>query len=85
MNIGGHNELTRDYFERRARRTTVVIAELRRLASEEQGQPGPSGRQLHSAIADFEAEVAAISAELRDLGAGTPRAASSRAGRRALG
>jgi hypothetical protein len=68
MTLGA--ELERDRLAQRARRITAVIAALRRPAGE--GRATHSGdRHIFQAIAEFEAELAAIDARLSDLAAGT--------------
>jgi hypothetical protein len=59
-------KLERDRLTWRARRVTAVIAALRRQA----GEPRARNRQIHRAITEFEAEVAAINTRLSDLAAG---------------
>lgn len=60
-------ELERDRLERRARRVTLVIAALRQQARE----AGASPRHLRHVLADFEAQIEAIDARLRDLTSST--------------
>jgi hypothetical protein len=45
----------------------IAIAALRRHASEHRGELGALPRPLRRAIADFEAQVEAMNARLRDL------------------
>jgi len=61
--------LERDRLERRVRRTTVAIASLRQLESGDRRRPG-GPKHLRRAIADFEAQVEAMTARLRDLAPG---------------
>jgi len=86
-------DLERDRLEHRIRRVTVAITALHQRASEHRAELGTIPRQLGQAIADFEAQIAAINARLRDLtpssvhpaieGSGPPRPSSrSRAGAR---
>jgi hypothetical protein len=68
-------ELERDRLERRVSRMTVVIGILRQRTSENRRGPGAPQRHLGHAIADFEAQIAAMNSRLRDLG--TDRTSSS--------
>jgi hypothetical protein len=60
-------ELERDRLEHRATRMTVAIGVLRQRTTENRRDPGARQRRLGQAIADFEAEIEAINARLRDL------------------
>jgi hypothetical protein len=60
--------LERDRLERRVRRVTVAVAVLRERVSRHRPEPGTPPRHLLHAIADFEAQLEALSARLRDLG-----------------
>jgi hypothetical protein len=60
-------ELERDRLNRRVSRTTVAIAALRQHASEHRRELGALPRPLRQAIADFEAQIEAMNARLRDL------------------
>jgi hypothetical protein len=60
-------ELERNRLEHRASRATVAIAALRRRASEHQREHGEPSTHIRQAIADFEAQLAAMNARLRDL------------------
>jgi hypothetical protein len=60
-------ELERDRLEHRATRMTVAIGVLRQRTTENRRAPGARQRRLGQAIADFEAEIEAINARLRDL------------------
>jgi hypothetical protein len=64
-NLG--EELERDHLERRVRRDTVAMAMLRERASGYPPEPGTPPRHLLCAIADFELQIEALSARLRDL------------------
>jgi alkylation response protein AidB-like acyl-CoA dehydrogenase len=48
-------------------RLTIAIAVLRQRMSEDRREPGASPRHVRHAIADFEAQIDAMSARLRDL------------------
>jgi hypothetical protein len=61
-------ELERDRLERRVRRVTVAVAVLRERVSAHRPELGRPPRHLLRAIADFEAQIEALSARLRDLG-----------------
>jgi hypothetical protein len=61
-------ELERDRLERRVRRVTVAVAVLRERVSLHRPEPGTPPRHLLHTLADFEAQVEALSARLRDLG-----------------
>ena len=69
----------RDRLERRVRRATVAIASLRQLENKDRRQPG-GHRHLRRAIADFEAQVEAMTARLRDLAPGDESANGQRRG-----
>jgi hypothetical protein len=60
-------ELERDRLGRRVRRATVAVAALRDRASEHRREQGAPPRHLRQAIADFEAQIEAMDARLRDL------------------
>jgi hypothetical protein len=60
-------ELERDRLERRVRRMTLAVDSLRRHATAHGHEPAPPPRHLRQAIADFEAQIEAMSARLRDL------------------
>jgi hypothetical protein len=60
-------ELERNRLEHRMRRVTMVVAALRHRAGEHQRDLGVPPRPLRQAIADFEAQTAAINARLREL------------------
>jgi hypothetical protein len=60
--------LERDRLERRVRRVTVAVAVLRERVSRHRPEPRTSPRHLLHAIADFEAQLEALSTRLRDLG-----------------
>jgi hypothetical protein len=60
--------LERDRLERRVRRVTVAVAVLRERVSGHRPELGPPPGHLLQAIADFEAQLEALSARLRDLG-----------------
>jgi uncharacterized protein with PIN domain len=68
MSLGAN--LERDRLTRRARRVGEVIAALRRQAGEGRAAAHASDRHIRRAIAEFEAELAAIDARLSDLAAG---------------
>lgn len=59
--------LERDGLERRLRRVTAVVAALQQRASEHRAELGATPRELGQAIADFEAQITAMNARLRDL------------------
>ena len=59
--------LERDRLERRVRRVTVAVAVLRQRVRGDRPEPAPP-RHVLRAIADFEAQIEALSARLRDLG-----------------
>jgi hypothetical protein len=59
--------LERDRLERRVRRATVAITALRERATEHRRELGVPPRHLRRAIADFEAQIEAMNARLRDL------------------
>lgn len=59
-------ELERDRLERRVRRMTVATGALRQRVSDRRGLGAPPKRLRH-AIADFEAQIDAMNARLRDL------------------
>jgi hypothetical protein len=61
-------ELERDRLEHRVGRATVAIAVLRQIAGEHRRELGATPRHLGHAIADFEAQIEAMNARLRDLG-----------------
>jgi hypothetical protein len=60
--------LERDRLERRVRRVTVAVAVLRKRVTRHPPELGAPPRHLLRAIADFEAQIDALSARLRDLG-----------------
>jgi hypothetical protein len=74
--LGANQE--RDRLTWRARRVTAVIAALKQQAGEQQATAQGTGRHMHQAIREFEAEVAAIDARLRDLKTGANPAGSPR-------
>jgi hypothetical protein len=57
-----------DRLERRARRVTVAVTVLRERVSRRRPAPGTPPQHLLHAIADFEAQIEALNARLRDLG-----------------
>jgi hypothetical protein len=61
-------QLERDRLERRVRRLTVAVALLRERVSAYRPELGTPPRHLRRAIADFEAQLEALSSRLRDLG-----------------
>jgi hypothetical protein len=61
-------ELERDRLERRVRRVTVAVAVLRGRVAGHRPELDTPPRHLLGAIADFEAQIEALSARLRDLG-----------------
>lgn len=61
------SELERDRLEHRVERATIALATLRQRLSEH-GRAGQPPRHLRQAIVDFEEQVAAMNARLRDLG-----------------
>ena len=60
--------LERDRLERRVRRVTVTVAVLRDRVTRHRREPDTPPRHLLLTIADFEAQLEALSARLRDLG-----------------
>jgi hypothetical protein len=60
-------ELERDRLEHRAGRFTLAIAALRQRTGEQRTELGGAPRHIHHTIADFEAQLAAMNARLRDL------------------
>jgi hypothetical protein len=60
--------LERDRLERRVRRVTVAVAVLRTRVTGYRPELGTPPRHLLRTIADFEAQIEALSARLRDLG-----------------
>jgi hypothetical protein len=63
-------DLERDRLTRRAHRVRAVIAALGRLAGRGDAVAHTDNRHILKAIAEFEAELAAIDARLSDLGRG---------------
>jgi hypothetical protein len=64
--------LERDRLEHRASRLAVAIAALRLRANEHRHELGTPPRHIGQAIADFEAQIAALTARLRDLSQDDP-------------
>jgi hypothetical protein len=62
--------LERDRLECRVRRVTVAVGVLRGRVTGYRPELGAPPRHLLRAIADFEAQIEALSARLRDLGRG---------------
>jgi hypothetical protein len=60
--------LERDRLERRVRRVTVAVAVLRDRLTGHRPELDTPPRHLLLTIADFEAQMEALSARLRDLG-----------------
>jgi hypothetical protein len=60
--------LERDRLEHRVRRVTVAVAVLRARLTGHRPDPDTPPRHLLLTIADFEAQIEALSARLRDLG-----------------
>ena len=60
--------LERDRLERRVRRVTVAVAVLRDRVTGHRPELDTPPRHLLRAIADFEAQIEALSARLSDLG-----------------
>jgi hypothetical protein len=60
--------LERDRLERRVRRVTVAVAVLRERMTGHRPELDTPPRHLLQAIADFEAQIEAMSTRLRDLG-----------------
>jgi len=60
-------ELERERLEHRVGRVTVAIAALRQRASEHQRELVEPPTHIRQAIADFEAQLVAMYARLRDL------------------
>jgi hypothetical protein len=63
-------ELERDRLERRVSRVTFAIAALRKRAGAQRSEPAAPARHLRHAIADFEAQLEAMNARLRELAPG---------------
>jgi hypothetical protein len=59
--------LERDRLEHRVSRIGVAVAALRQRASEHRRGLGPAPQHIGKTIADFEAQIAALNARLRDL------------------
>jgi hypothetical protein len=59
--------LERDRLEYRVSRLALAIAALRQRANEHQHELGMRPRHIGQAIADFEAQIEALSGRLRDL------------------
>jgi hypothetical protein len=59
--------LEKDRLEDRTKRLCAVIVALCRRADQQQTERGRSGRHIHVAIADLEAELVAIDLRLQDL------------------
>lgn len=60
-------EHERDYLERRISRIAVAISWLRQYGGERQGDGRIPHRYVRQAITDFEAQIDAMNARLRDL------------------
>jgi hypothetical protein len=60
-------QLERDRIERRIRRASVAILVLRQRAIEHRRRLGATSPYVLKTIADFEAEIEALDARLRDL------------------
>jgi hypothetical protein len=65
-------ELERDRLKHRVTRMTVAIGVLRQRESENRREPGAPRGHLGQAITDFEGQIEAMNARLRDLGIDTP-------------
>jgi hypothetical protein len=65
-------ELERDRLASRVSRMTVAISVLRQRQRENRRGPGAPRRHLGRVIADFEAQIQAMNARLRDLGMDGP-------------
>jgi hypothetical protein len=63
-------ELERERLELRVRRVEAVVAALRRRARDHHRQVRRNAAPLHAAIADFEAEIAAMRTRMRLLADG---------------
>jgi hypothetical protein len=61
--------LERDRLERRVRRMTVAVDVLRLREHENRREPGAPRRHLGQVIADFEAQIEAMTTRVRDLAA----------------
>jgi hypothetical protein len=60
--------LERDRLEHRVGRIAVAVAVLRQRASERRRGTGSPPQHIGQTIADFETQIAALNARLRDLG-----------------
>jgi hypothetical protein len=65
--------LERDRLEHRVSRIAVAVAALRRRATEHPRETQPAPQHIGRAIVDFEAQMAALNARLRDLRPGQPQ------------
>jgi hypothetical protein len=59
--------LERDRLEHRARRMTFAVGSLRQRATESERKLGATPRHLQQIIVDFEAQIEAMNARLREL------------------
>jgi hypothetical protein len=59
--------LERDRLEHRARRMTFAVGSLRQRATESERELGATPRHLQQVIVDFEAQIEAMNARLREL------------------
>jgi hypothetical protein len=59
--------LERDRLERRATRMTFVVGSLRQRATDSERRLGATPRHLQQVIVDFEAQIEAMNARLREL------------------
>lgn len=65
-------ELERARLEHRARRLMVAIVSLRQLSDESGRELRATPKHLHHTLVDFEAQIDAMSARLRELGGESP-------------
>jgi hypothetical protein len=65
-------KLERDRLERRVSRMTVAVGLLRQRTSERRRDPDGPPRHLRRVLTDFETQIEAMNARLRDLGSEPP-------------
>jgi hypothetical protein len=71
-------ELERDRLEHRVGRLAVAVAALRQRANEHRRELGAVPSHVRHAIADFEAQAAAMDGRLRELAAEPPSTETKR-------